>query len=151
MALNDPAALDAFLDEPRNVIVVGVRADGRPHATPNWFVWRDGRFHISTTKDRAKYRIFSNDPRAQLVIDDATGFRYAIVEGTVAIVEDVDDELDMFAAIRAKHGRPTVSQRRAPGRARARPARAARDHTEAAARAVGHDRSRLSAPHTGTP
>lgn len=110
MTVNDAAALDAFLAEPRNVIVVGVRADGRPHATPNWFVWRDGRFHVSTTKDRAKYRIFSNDPRAQLVIDDATGFRYAIVEGTVSIVEDVDDELATFAAIRAKHGRPEVSR-----------------------------------------
>jgi len=27
--------LAAFLAEPRNVIVVGVRKDGRPHATPN--------------------------------------------------------------------------------------------------------------------
>jgi hypothetical protein len=29
--------LEAFLSEPRNIIVVGVRKDGRPHASPNWF------------------------------------------------------------------------------------------------------------------
>jgi hypothetical protein len=30
-----PERVAAFLAERRNVIVVGVRADGRPHATPN--------------------------------------------------------------------------------------------------------------------
>jgi nitroimidazol reductase NimA-like FMN-containing flavoprotein (pyridoxamine 5'-phosphate oxidase superfamily) len=74
MSLDLPT-LDAFLAEPRNAIVIGVRRNGRPQSTPNWFLWEDGKFFISTTRTRAKYRIFRNDSRVQLVIDDPTGFR----------------------------------------------------------------------------
>lgn len=105
MSTNDLAAMDAFLAEARNAVVIGIRADGRPHATPNWFLWEDGKFYVSTTTSRAKYRIFRNDPRGQLVIDDATGFRYIVVEGTVHIETDVDGGIDTFAKLRAKHGR----------------------------------------------
>jgi nitroimidazol reductase NimA-like FMN-containing flavoprotein (pyridoxamine 5'-phosphate oxidase superfamily) len=56
----------AFLAEPRNAVVVGTRADGRPHATPGWFAWDGQLFHVSTTTDRVKYRIFTRDPRARL-------------------------------------------------------------------------------------
>ena len=99
------AAMDTFLGEPRNAIVAGVRKDGRPSMTPNWFLWQEGRFYISTTKTRAKYRLFSNDARVQLVIDDSTGFRYVVVNGTVEIGDDVDAGLRYFRALREKHGK----------------------------------------------
>ena len=101
--------LAAFLAEPRNVIVIGIRKDGRPHATPNWFVWDGARFYVSTTRTRAKYKIFSRDPRAELVVDDPQGFRCALVQGRVDIREDVAAELDRFRAIREKHGVPVPS------------------------------------------
>ncbi len=101
----DLQALHTFLAEPHNVIVVGLRRDGRPHATPNWFLWQDGRFYVSTTKSRAKYRIFGNDPRVQLVFDDEAGFRYIAVDGTVDIHDDIEAGLSYFEALRAKHGR----------------------------------------------
>jgi PPOX class probable F420-dependent enzyme len=97
--------MDAFLAEPRNAIVAGIRSDGRPHLTPNWFLWQDGRFYVSTTRGRVKYRVFTRDPRIQLAIDDVTGFRYVIVEGTVEVSEDVERGLPYFRALRAKHGR----------------------------------------------
>ncbi|MFN0029960.1 MAG: PPOX class F420-dependent oxidoreductase [Acidimicrobiales bacterium] len=106
----DPAAVEAFLAEARNAIVIGRRRDGRPHATPNWFVWDGSRFSVSTTKGRVKYRIFRNDPRVQLVVDDSVGFRYVTIDGTVSIEEDVEVNLPVFAAIRAKHGRGGQSQ-----------------------------------------
>jgi PPOX class probable F420-dependent enzyme len=96
--------LAAFLAEPRNVIVIGIRKDGRPHATPNWFLWDGERFYVSTTRTRAKYKIFSRDPRAELVVDDPQGFRCVIVQGRVDIREDVAAELDRFRAIRQKYG-----------------------------------------------
>jgi PPOX class probable F420-dependent enzyme len=100
--------IDAFLAEPRNVMVAGIRRDGTPHLSPNWFYWDGERFYVSTTRSRAKYPIFRRDPRVQLVFDDSTGFRAVLVRGTVEIREDLPAELDRFRAIRAKHGRPSV-------------------------------------------
>ncbi len=99
------AAMDAFLAEPRNAIVAGIRKDGRPSMTPNWFLWQEGKFFISTTKTRAKFRLFSNDGRVQLMIDDSTGFRYIVVNGTVDIADDVEQGIPYFRALRAKHGK----------------------------------------------
>ena len=36
--------IEAFLAEPRNVVVAGIRRDGRPHLSPNWFYWDGQRF-----------------------------------------------------------------------------------------------------------
>ena len=110
MSVTDLKALDAFLGEARNVIVIGLRKDGRVHATPNWFLWEGGRFYVSTTKGRAKYRVFGDDPRVQLVIDDSTGFRYVVVDGTVEVAEDIDAGLGFFERLRAKHGRDAQSR-----------------------------------------
>jgi len=100
-----PTRLESFLAEPRNVIVAGIRKDGRPHLSPNWFFWDGERFYISTTRNRVKYPMFRRDPRVELVVDDATGFRYVHVSGQVEIREDIPAELHRFRAIREKHGR----------------------------------------------
>src|SRR5277367_5049499 len=92
-------ALEAFLAEPRNVIVAGIRKDGRPHVSPNWFFWDGERFYVSTTRPRVKYKIFSRDPRVELVVDDATGHRYVALSGTVEILEDVKPSLHLFREI----------------------------------------------------
>ena len=99
------AELDAFLAAPRNVIVAGVRKDGRPHVSPNWFFWDGELFYVSTTRKRAKYNVFRRDPRVELVIDDDPGRRYVGLSGTVEIREDVPANLHLFRAIREKHGR----------------------------------------------
>jgi PPOX class probable F420-dependent enzyme len=102
-------AIAAFLAEPRNVVLAGTRADGRPHATPNWFYWDGTMFYVSTTRDRVKYRIFTRDPRAQLLVDDCTRFRYLMIYGTVDVREDLAAELPRFRAIRQKHCRDVPS------------------------------------------
>ena len=96
--------IGAFLAERRNVIVAGIRRDGRPHLSPNWFCWDGERFYVSTTRGRVKYAIFRRDPRAQLLVDDSTGFRAVLVPATVEIREDIAAELPRFRAIREKHG-----------------------------------------------
>lgn len=103
--MSDFEAMDAFLAEPRNAMIAGIRRDGRPHVTPNWFLWREGKFFVSTTKARVKYRIFRRDPRVQVVVDDVFGFRYVIVDGTVEIGDDVETGLEYFRDLRHKHGR----------------------------------------------
>jgi len=96
--------VEAFLAERRNVVVAGIRRDGRPHLSPNWFSWDGQRFYVSTTRSRVKYTIFRRDPRAQLLVDDPTGFRAVLVPATVEIREDVAAELPRFRAIREKYG-----------------------------------------------
>jgi len=95
--------IEAFLAERRNVIVAGIRRDGRPHLSPNWFFWDGQRFYVSTTRGRVKYAIFRRDPRAQLLVDDCTGFRAVLVPATAEIREDIAAELPRFRAIREKH------------------------------------------------
>jgi len=94
----------AFLTEQRNVVVAGVRRNGEPHLSPNWFYWDGERFYVSTTRSRAKYRVFTGNPRAVLLIDDSTGFRYVRVPVSVEIREDLPAELPRFRAIREKMG-----------------------------------------------
>jgi PPOX class probable F420-dependent enzyme len=102
MAATD--TIEAFLAEPRNVVLAGIRRDGRPHLSPNWFYWDGERFYVSTTRYRVKYKVFSRDPRAQLLVDDPVGYRAVLVPATVEIREDIAAELPRFRAIREKHG-----------------------------------------------
>ncbi len=99
------SAIEAFLAEPRNAMVGAIRRDGRPQMTPNWFHWDGSRFYVSTTKRRRKFENFSRDPRVQLAIDDATGFRTVLIDGTVELRDDHETVFEQFKAIRAKHGR----------------------------------------------
>ena len=103
------ATLDEFLAEPRNVVVVGIRKDGRPQATPNWFGWDGERFYVSTTRGRAKYAIFRRDNRAQLAIDDPVGLRAVLIPAAVEIREDTAAQLSRFRAIREKYGMKVLS------------------------------------------
>jgi len=102
--------IEAFLAEPRNVIVAGIRRDGRPHLSPNWFYWDGQRFFVSTTRHRAKYAIFRRDSRVELLVDDCTGHRAVLVRGTAEIREDIAAELPRFRAIREKHGVPVPGE-----------------------------------------
>jgi PPOX class probable F420-dependent enzyme len=102
--------IEAFLAEPRNVVVAGIRRDGTPHLSPNWFYWDGQRFCISTTRHRAKYAIFRRDSRVELLVDDCTGHRAVLVRGTAEIREDIAAELPRFRAIREKHGVPVPSE-----------------------------------------
>jgi len=54
--------LEAFLAERRNVVIAGIRRDGRPHLSPNWFYWDGQRFYVSTTQDRVKLAITPDGP-----------------------------------------------------------------------------------------
>lgn len=101
----DPA-IEAFLAEPKNIIVAGIRKDGRPHVSPNWFFWDGEKFYVSTTRNRAKYNVFRRDPRVELVIDDPADRRYIGLSGTVEVREDIPANLDFFRGIHQKHGRP---------------------------------------------
>jgi uncharacterized pyridoxamine 5'-phosphate oxidase family protein len=96
--------LSAFLGERRNIVVAGIRRNGEPHLSPNWFSFDGEKFYVSTTRGRVKYTVFRHNPRGVVIVDDSTGFRYIRVPVTVDVREDLPAELPRFRAIREKMG-----------------------------------------------
>ena len=71
---------DPRLVTAQNVWMATVRADGRPHLVPIWFVWLEGRFYLCTGKDSVKGRNLQANPQVVLSLED--GSKPLIAEGT---------------------------------------------------------------------
>jgi PPOX class probable F420-dependent enzyme len=102
--------LETFLSEVRNIMVAAIRRDGRPQMTPNWFVWRDGHFYISTTRTRAKYANLKRDQRVQLALDEPQGFRTLVVDGRAEILENLEEFIPFSRAITTKYSGRTPDE-----------------------------------------
>jgi len=99
-----PAEFNLFLAEPRNAILAVARADGRPpHATPVWFIYEDGRFRVSITRTRLKYRLIERRPAVSLMVDDPARFRTVIAEGTATFSDSDAELLRLARQLHAKH------------------------------------------------
>lgn len=70
-----------------------VRADGRPHVAPVWYlVDEDGTIVFNTGESTVKGRNLRRDPRASLCVDDERPpFSFVVVEGHVDLSGDLDD------------------------------------------------------------
>jgi PPOX class probable F420-dependent enzyme len=85
-----PTEARAFLlERPRPAILATVRADGRPHVVPVWFVL-DGEDIIFTTwHTTVKAANIRHDSRVCLLVDDdAPPFGYVMIEGDATISDD---------------------------------------------------------------
>ncbi len=89
-----------FFDTFHNGIVAGIRKDGTPHLSPNWYSYEGGKIYVSTKRDRVKYRLFANDPRVTFLVDDPAGMRYVSLAGTVTFREDLENVIKLFKRIR---------------------------------------------------
>ncbi len=67
----------------RNVWLVTVRPDGRPHVTAVWFVFVDGRFWIGTGADSVKVRNIDRRPVVSVALED--GDRPVSAEGRAVV------------------------------------------------------------------
>ena len=66
-----------------------VRADGRPHVTPIWFVVDGDALVFNTWHTSAKAKHLHRDPRASLVVDlEEPPYAYVKVDGSVTISHD---------------------------------------------------------------
>jgi PPOX class probable F420-dependent enzyme len=85
----------AFLasEPPRTGKLATVRADGRPHVAPVWYVLDDdGTIVFNTGAATVKGRNLRRDPRASLCVDDEhPPFSYVLVDGTAEISEDLTE------------------------------------------------------------
>jgi PPOX class probable F420-dependent enzyme len=98
------AEFNAFLAEARNAILSVARGDGRaPHATPVWFIYEDGRFRISITRTRLKYRLIERRPAISLVVDDGSRFRTVVVEGTARFSDSDAELIELAGRLQTKY------------------------------------------------
>ena len=73
------------LDRANNVWLATVRADGRPHLTPIWFVYLDDRFWLCCNANSIKSSNVHVNPKVALSLEDAN--HPVVAEGTVVVHE----------------------------------------------------------------
>ena len=90
--MTDDEAFAFVAETPRTAKLATVRADGDPHVAPVW-VAVDGRSLVfNTGAETVKGRNLRRDPRASLCVDDERPpYAFATFEGSVEIVEDLDE------------------------------------------------------------
>jgi PPOX class probable F420-dependent enzyme len=81
-----------LLHRTRTAKLATVRADGRPHVAPVWFVMDGDNVIFTTWHATVKAMNLRRDPRVCLCVDDeAPPFSFVQIEGTATLSEDLDD------------------------------------------------------------
>jgi hypothetical protein len=84
--------------------VATVRADGRPHVAPIWFVLDGDDVVFMTGADTVKGKSLRRDPRVSLAVDlEAPPYAFVMVEGAVTISEDLEEMLPLSIAIAKRY------------------------------------------------
>jgi hypothetical protein len=96
-----PGEVADRLHQERNVWLCTVRADGRPHMAPVWFVYVEGSFWIGTGAASVKTKNIVERPHASVALED--GNRPVSAEG-YAVVHPHDRPQSVVAAFMAKYG-----------------------------------------------
>lgn len=85
------AERDEFLTHERTCRVATVGPDG-PHATPLWFLWRDGMIWLYSITRSRRWADLRRDPRVGIVVDSGHEYlelRGVEITGRVEIVGEV--------------------------------------------------------------
>lgn len=81
-----------------------VRADGRPHVTPVWFVLDGDDVVFATHGTSMKARAIQRDPRVCMCVDDEVPpYSYVMVEGTAALSDDPAELLAVATEIARRY------------------------------------------------
>jgi len=84
-----------------------VRADGRPHLAPVWFVIDDGDLLFMTGANTVKGRNLARQPQASLVVDlEVEPYAFVLVEGRVTVSDDVEAMLPISIRIGERYMGP---------------------------------------------
>ena len=92
--------IDERLQSERNVWLATTRPDGRPHLTPIWFVFVDGRFWIGTGRDNVKTRNVGTNPRVSVSLEHGNA---PVVAECVVTVHESERPADVVAAFASKY------------------------------------------------
>ena len=92
MSCFSPESRTFLLNGTRTAKLATVRADGRPHIAPVWFVLDGDTIVFTTWHTTVKATNLRRDPRVSLCIDDETPpFAYAQIEGTAQLLAEPDE------------------------------------------------------------
>ena len=97
MAEIDKAKLEKALprlEADKNIWLATVRADGRPHLIPIWYVWLDDIIWIATGRGTQKHFNIQHNPKVAISLED--GVKPVIIEGTAADA-DTPENREMLA------------------------------------------------------
>ena len=94
-----PEAIEK-LEKQRNIWFGCVRQDGKPHLTPVWFVWHEGKFHVGIDPTSVKSRNLIRNPWVVLALEDSS--HPVICEGRAALMTPPLKEA-MVAAFQGKY------------------------------------------------
>lgn len=80
-----------LMEHPHTAKIATVRADGRPHVAPAWFVLDGDTLIFTTGHSTVKALNMRRDPRVCLCVDDETPpFRYAQIEGIATLSAELE-------------------------------------------------------------
>ncbi len=69
-----------------------VRADGRPHVVPVWFVLDGDDVVFTTGRESLKGRTLGREPRVSMCVDDENPpFSFVMIDGVARLSEDLDE------------------------------------------------------------
>ncbi|MGW1837438.1 PPOX class F420-dependent oxidoreductase [Streptomyces sp. NPDC002067] len=81
-----------------------VRADGRPHVAPVWFVMDGDELVFNTGKETVKGRNLLRDGEVAVCVDDERPpFSFVVVQGTAEVGEDLADVRHWATRIAARY------------------------------------------------
>ncbi len=95
----------AFVSEgTRTGKLATVRADGRPHLAPIWFLLDGDDLVFNTGKDTVKGRNLARADQVSLCVDDERPpFSFAVLEGRARLGEDLAELRDWATRIAARY------------------------------------------------
>ena len=107
-AMSDEQIYDFLGEGTRTGHLASVRADGRPHVKPVWFIL-DGipeefTLLLNTGVATVAGRNLARDPRVTLSVDvPVPPFAFVIVEGTAELIDDLDAVRESATEIAARY------------------------------------------------
>jgi PPOX class probable F420-dependent enzyme len=97
-----PAAVRAFLEEPRFAVLATTGRDGRPQQTVMWYALRGDHIMMNTATGRLKDHNVRREPRVSMCVED--GARFVTVRGRMTIVHQGEAaQADILALARRYH------------------------------------------------
>jgi hypothetical protein len=90
----DDAGRDGFLNRPQIAVYAVLDPHGDIHATPVWYLYRDGAFRMLVDRGSAKHRYSAAARRAGICVETDEGgqFQYVLGQGPVEVVDPVPIE-----------------------------------------------------------